>query len=79
MDAQALAEAAMTGATGTRARASDVGSPWSPFLHSWFEHMRQHQRVTNADRVLQDAVHRFNAETDPAVRHLVAARSSETT
>jgi hypothetical protein len=29
--------------------------------------------------VQADAVHRFNAETDPAVRHLVAARSSETT
>jgi hypothetical protein len=41
--------------------------------------MRQHQRVTNADRVLQDAVHRTQAEGDPTVRHLIAARSSETT
>ena len=44
---------------------------------SWLEHMRQHKRVTNADRVLQDAVHRFQAEGAPAVRHLIAARGSE--
>ena len=46
-------------------------------VDSWLEHMRQHQRVTNADRVLQDAVYRFDAEGDPAVRHLIAARPSE--
>ena len=46
-------------------------------VDSWLEHMRQHQRVTNADRVLQDAVHRFEPEGDPAVRHLIAARGSE--
>src|SRR6516162_7067249 len=46
-------------------------------VDSWVEHMRQHQRVTNADRVLQDAVHRFDGEGDPAVRHLIAARGSE--
>ena len=46
-------------------------------VDSWLDHMRQHQRVTNADRVLQDAVHRFDAEGDPAVRHLIAARPSE--
>ena len=46
-------------------------------VDSWLEHLRQHQRVTNADRVLQDAVHRFDAEGDPAVRHLIAARGSE--
>jgi len=28
--------------------------------------------------VLQDAVHRFQAEGDPAVRHLIAVRGSET-
>jgi hypothetical protein len=36
-------------------------------IDSWLDHMRQHQRVTNADRVLQDAVHRFQAEGTPAV------------
>ena len=45
-------------------------------VDSWLEHMRQHQRVTNADRVLQDAVHRFQAEGAPAVRHLIAAQGS---
>jgi hypothetical protein len=44
---------------------------------SWLEHMRQHQRVTNADRVLQDAVHRFHDGGDPVVRHLIEARGSE--
>jgi len=46
-------------------------------VDSWLEHMRQHQRVTNADRVLQDAADRFHAEGTPAVRHLIAARRSE--
>ena len=45
-------------------------------VDSWLDHMRQHQRVTNADRVLQDAVHRYQAEGVPAVRHLIAARGS---
>ena len=31
-------------------------------VESWLEHLRQHERVTNADRVLQDAVHRFHTE-----------------
>jgi hypothetical protein len=39
--------------------------------------MRQHQRVTNADRVLQDAVHSLHAEGKPAVRHLIAAQRNE--
>jgi predicted MFS family arabinose efflux permease len=46
-------------------------------VDSWLEHMRQHQRVTNADRVLQDAAHSFHAEGTPAVRHLIAAQGSE--
>jgi hypothetical protein len=40
------------------------------------ERARQHHRVTNADRVLQDAVQRFHAEGVPVVRHLVAAQRS---
>jgi len=47
------------------------------WVDSWLEHLRQHQRVTNADRVLQDTVQRFQADRDPAVRHLIAARRSE--
>nr|RAV93358.1 MFS transporter [Aerococcus mictus] len=41
-------------------------------VESWLEHLRQHQRVTNADRLLQDNVHRLLAS--PAkVRHLISA------
>jgi MFS family permease len=45
-------------------------------VDSWLDHMRQHQRVTNADRVLQDAVDRFQAQGTPAIRHLIAAQGS---
>jgi MFS family permease len=45
-------------------------------VDSWLEHMRQHHRVTNADRVLQDALQRFHTEGVPVVRHLVAAQRS---
>ena len=41
-------------------------------LDSWIEHLRQHARVTNADRVLQEAVHRFQADGPPKVTHLIA-------
>jgi transmembrane secretion effector len=43
------------------------------FVDSWLEHLRQHQRVTNADRILQDAVHQFHAGSTPKVTHLIAA------
>jgi MFS family permease len=39
---------------------------------SWLEHLRQHQRVTNADRILQDAVNNFHAAGAPKVTHFVA-------
>jgi len=42
-------------------------------VESWLEHLRQHQRVTNADRVLQDAVHRFQVDGAPNVSHFIAA------
>jgi MFS family permease len=41
-------------------------------LDSWIEHLRQHERVTNADRVVQDAVNRFHVEGVPKVTHLIA-------
>jgi quinol monooxygenase YgiN len=41
-------------------------------VESWLEHLRQHERVTNADRVLQEHIHRLLRET-PKVAHLVAA------
>jgi MFS family permease len=42
-------------------------------VESWLEHLRQHERVTKADRVLQDLVYRFHTKGAPKVTHLVAA------
>jgi MFS family permease len=42
---------------------------------SWLEHLRQHERVTNADRVLQDAVSRFHQVGLPKVSHFIAAEA----
>lgn len=44
---------------------------------SWLEHQRQHQRVTHADKDVQEAVRRFHrGESGPVVRHLIAASRS---
>ena len=42
-------------------------------VESWLEHLRQHERVTNADRVLQTHVRRFQLEGAPKVTHMIAA------
>ena len=42
-------------------------------VESWLEHLRQHERVTNADRLLQDAIARFHLAGKPKVTHLIAA------
>jgi MFS family permease len=42
-------------------------------VESWLEHLRQHQRVTQADRLLQNAVARFQSEGTPRIAHLIAA------
>lgn len=42
-------------------------------VESWMEHLRQHERVTKADRVVQDAVDRFHLHGEPRVTHFVAA------
>jgi predicted MFS family arabinose efflux permease/quinol monooxygenase YgiN len=42
-------------------------------VESWLDHMRQHERVTNADRVLEMQVKRFNLDGEPKVTHLIAA------
>jgi MFS family permease len=54
--------------------AADQGRMVETFLlESWLEHLRQHERVTNADRVLQETVHRFQIEGTPEITHLIAA------
>jgi hypothetical protein len=47
------------------------------FVRSWLEHLRQHERVTQADRVLQDALVRFDVKGPPKVSHFIAADSYE--
>jgi predicted MFS family arabinose efflux permease len=42
-------------------------------VESWLEHLRQHERVTNADRVLQDIVDRHHLDGAPEVKHFIAA------
>jgi predicted MFS family arabinose efflux permease/quinol monooxygenase YgiN len=44
-------------------------------IESWLEHLRQHERVTNADRLMQEAVHRFQMAGEPKVTHFIAAES----
>src|SRR5262249_53612252 len=44
-------------------------------VESWLEHLRQHERVTNADRVLQTQVRQFHLEGEPKVTHLIAAEN----
>jgi predicted MFS family arabinose efflux permease len=53
--------------------AAEVGRILETFLvESWLEHLRQHERVTNADRVLQEAVGRFHKGKTPVVTHFIA-------
>jgi MFS family permease len=44
-------------------------------VSSWMEHLRQHERVTNADRLVQEAVLRFHLDGEPTVTHFIAAES----
>ncbi|ORE93322.1 MFS transporter [Aurantimonas sp. 22II-16-19i] len=44
-------------------------------VESWLEHLRQHERVTKADRIDQDTVRAFHIGADlPIVRHLWAPK-----
>jgi MFS family permease len=45
-------------------------------LESWLEHLRQHRRVTNADRALEQHMQRHIAHP-PTVTHYVAVRSDD--
>jgi hypothetical protein len=42
------------------------------FIESWLEHLRQHQRVTNADRVLERLVLQY-VQRAPVITHLLGA------
>ena len=43
---------------------------------SWMEHLRQHERVTVADRALEDELRTFQlGEAAPIVTHLISART----
>jgi MFS family permease len=54
---------------------ADEGRFVETFLtDSWLEHLRQHQRVTNADRVLEQTVLRFQLGEGPKTTHLISAR-----
>jgi MFS family permease len=54
--------------------AADEGRFIETFLlDSWLEHLRQHQRVTKADRQTQDAIARFDTRGLPKVTHFIAA------
>jgi hypothetical protein len=54
--------------------AADEGRVVESFLvASWMEHLRQHERVTNADRLVQECVVRFHLGEAPKVTHFIAA------
>jgi hypothetical protein len=42
-------------------------------IESWMEHLRQHERVTKADRLLQEELRRFDRSGSPKVTHFIAA------
>jgi Transmembrane secretion effector len=46
-------------------------------VESWLEHLRQHERVTNADRILQETVGRFQTEGTPKITHFVAVEPDQ--
>jgi MFS family permease len=46
-------------------------------VESWAEHMRQHARVTNADRAIQDHARSFHtSDAPPVVTHMIAENVS---
>ena len=54
--------------------AAEAGRILETFLvELWMEHLRQHERVTKADRVVQNAVERFHLHGEPKVTHFIAA------
>jgi MFS family permease len=45
-------------------------------VDSWAEHLRQHERITQADRALEERLHRC-AVKEPLVRHLIYAAPND--
>jgi hypothetical protein len=41
---------------------------------SWLDHLRMHQRLTNVDRSVEQAVRRFQVGSEPKATHLILAR-----
>ncbi len=53
--------------------AAEEGRFLETFLvESWLEHLRQHERVTNADRIVESEIHRL-LRGPPIVTHLISA------
>jgi len=42
-------------------------------VESWLDHLKQHERVAHADRLLQDAVQGFHVRGTPKAMHFVSA------
>ena len=42
---------------------------------SWLEHLRHHQRVTKADRIMEQAVRRFQIGGEPKTTHWIGAQT----
>ena len=57
--------------------AADEGRFLETFLvESWLEHLRQHERVTHADRVLEERSP-LPSRGEPKVTHLIAAEPAD--
>jgi MFS family permease len=75
-------------ARGARERRRDGAYDWGIFedpakegrfietflTDSWLDHLRQHQRVTKADRIVEQVVRRFQVGDGPKTTHLVGAQ-----
>lgn len=46
------------------------------FVESWLEHLRQHERVTKADRLIENKVHRL-LRSPPVVTHLISPEAQQ--
>lgn len=44
---------------------------------SWLEHLRQHARITRADRLLEQAVQQFQNQDGPKTTHLIALQGGD--